>query len=145
MQNQNYVNAFNSFNDSIDLDIRHTGTVGTVNVTTATEYYEEDEHGAEQDWANFIDSEGLDQVCSLEDALSGDFPELETSVSLSIELGSGGAAFQDGDAIAELKRILQKCIDKLEHRSSEDDYISESVYDLNGDNIGDFNLTIESE
>jgi len=145
MQNQNYVNAFNSFNDSIDLDICNTGTVGTVNVTTAEEYLEVDEHGANEDFSNFLDSQGLELICSLEDALNGDFPELETSVSLSIELDSGGAAFQNGDAIVELKRILQKCIDKLEHRSSEDEYISESVFDLNGNDIGEFELTIERE
>jgi len=137
MQNQKYIDAFNSFNSMFEeLDGKYS---------SAAEYYEVDEHGANEDFSNYLDSEGLDQVCSLEDALSGDFPELETSVSLSIELDSGGAAFQDGDAISELKRILQKCIDKLEHRSSEDDYISESVYDLNGDNIGEFELTIESE
>jgi hypothetical protein len=40
MAKQDYINAFNSFNDAIDLKVKHTGIVGTVHVTTASEYFE---------------------------------------------------------------------------------------------------------
>ena len=145
MAKQDYINAFNSFNDIIDLKIHHYGTTGTVHVTNASEYFETDEHGAEEDWANWLDSEGLELNCSLEDALNDEFPEDSYSVSFELTYESSNDAVQDGNAIEELKRMLKKVLAKLDKCSPTDEYISEAVTDLNGNIVGDLSLSIEAE
>jgi hypothetical protein len=145
MTKQDYINAFNSFNDSIDLEINHTGIVGTVHVTTAAEYFEMDEDWAEEGWANWLYSEGLELNCSLEDALNDNFPEDIYNVSLKLTYESSNDAVQDENAIEELKRILKGVLDKLDKCSPTDDYISEDVKDLNGNVVGELTLSIEAE
>ena len=145
MAKQDYINAFNSFNDSIDLEINHTGTIGTVHVTTASEYFEVDEHGAEQHFSAWLDSEGLDQDCCLEDALNDEFPQDSYSVSFELTYESSNEAVQDENAIEELKRMLLKVVDRLDGCSPTDEYISDMVKDVNGNYVGDLSLSIESE
>ena len=145
MAKQDYINAFNSFNDSIDLEINHTGTTGTVHVTTASEYFEIDEHGANEDWSNWLHCEGLDQNCSLEDALNDEFPQDSYSVSFELTYESSNEAVQDENAIEELKRMLLKVVDRLDGCSPTDEYISDMVKDVNGNYVGDLSLSIESE
>lgn len=66
-----YLNAFNEFNNSIEeLELNNTGGNGVAN--SAQEYYDLDEAGAEESWSNFLDSEGLEIIISLEDCLNGD-------------------------------------------------------------------------
>lgn len=66
-----YLNAFNEFDNSIEeLELSNTGGNGVAN--SAQEYYDLDEDGAEESWSNFLDSEGLEIIVSLEDCLNGD-------------------------------------------------------------------------
>jgi hypothetical protein len=103
------------------------------------------EHGAEEDWANWLDSEGLDQDCSLEDALNDNFPEDTYSVSFELTYESSNDAVQDENAIEELKRMLKGVLAKLDKCSPTDEYIAEAVKDLNGNTVGDLSLSIEAE
>lgn len=65
-----YLNAFNEFDNSIDgLELNNTGGNGIAD--SAQEYYDIDESGAEEAWSNFLDSECLEIVISLEDCLNG--------------------------------------------------------------------------
>lgn len=70
-----FSDAFHNFEANIEeeplnLD-GHSGCSGTI-ATTAREFYDHDEIAAEEAFSNFLDSEDLDQLVSLEDALNGD-------------------------------------------------------------------------
>lgn len=68
-------------------------------------------------------------------------PETVDRVTLTIEIDSINSAFQDDNAKDELIRILKNCIDKVERNN----FDSCKLKDINGNNVGDFYLNIESE
>lgn len=68
-------------------------------------------------------------------------PKTVDRVVMTIEIDSINSAFQDDNAKDELIRILKNCIDKVERNN----FDSCKLRDLNGNNVGDFYLNIESE
>ena len=66
-------------------------------------------------------------------------PETTTQVNLSIEFESSNAAFNDDNAQAETVRILKELINKVENN----EYLNESIKDVNGNSIGNIYFDIE--
>lgn len=68
-------------------------------------------------------------------------PETVDRAVLTIEIDSINSAFQDDNAQSEIVRILKECIRKVESQN----FDSCNLKDVNGNNVGDFYLNIESE
>ena len=68
-------------------------------------------------------------------------PETVERAILTIEIESIHSAFQADNAQNELVRILKNCIEKIERQT----FDSCKLKDVNGNNVGDFYLSIESE
>lgn len=154
MQSKDHIQAFQTFTEQLassPIHVEHSGVNGVnITVNNPADYLEADEVSAENDFQNFLDSEGLESM-TLEDALNGEFPNAKVEMNIELTVNTDSKAVQDGKAISTLKGLLQQAITHLE--SLEDDeensyftYETKTLKQPNTDEVlGEFSIDISND